>query len=68
MDCKPLPQPVYVDREMWEKIVLNLISNALKSTFEGSIDWRLRDKSDHVEFMVSDTGTGIPEGGTQSSV
>src|SRR5579884_894520 len=44
IDCKPLPEPVYVDHEMWEKVVLNLISNALKSTFEGSIIVRLVDK------------------------
>jgi len=37
VDCPPLPEPVYVDREMWEKIILNLISNALKSTFAGEI-------------------------------
>ena len=59
--CEPLPQPVYIDREMWEKIVLNLISNALKSTFHGSIELELVNKADHVEFSVRDTGTGIPE-------
>lgn len=59
--CAPLPQPVYIDREMWEKIVLNLISNALKSTFRGSIELELVSKADHVEFSVHDTGTGIPE-------
>ena len=32
-----LRAPVYVDREMWEKIVLNLLSNAFKYTFEGEI-------------------------------
>jgi len=37
VDCPPLPEPIYIDREMWEKIVLNLLSNAFKHTFEGSI-------------------------------
>ena len=42
IDCPPLPEPVYVDREMWAKIVLNLLSNALKFTFEGGIAVRAR--------------------------
>jgi PAS domain S-box-containing protein len=61
VDCKPLPHPVFVDHEMWEKIVLNLVSNALKSTFDGSIAVHLTDRSDYAELTVSDTGTGIPE-------
>src|SRR5262245_52445049 len=42
VDCPPLSEPVYVDREMWEKIVLNLLSNAFKFTFEGEISVKLR--------------------------
>ncbi len=61
VDCPPLPEPVYVDREMWEKIILNLISNALKSTFEGEIRVTVRPAGKQVEVAVSDTGTGISE-------
>ena len=61
VDCPALPEPVYVDREMWEKIVLNLLSNAFKHTFEGSITVRLGWFGDHVELAVADTGTGIPK-------
>lgn len=59
VECPPLPEPVYVDREMWETIVLNLLSNALKSTFEGEIRVSMAALGQAVEFSVSDTGTGI---------
>jgi signal transduction histidine kinase len=59
IDCPPLGEPIYVDREMWEKIVLNLLSNALKFTLQGRIDVALRLVADHVELTVTDTGCGI---------
>lgn len=61
VDCPPLPEPVYVDRAQWENVVLNLISNAFKFTFEGQIRVSLSWHTDHVELEVADTGTGIPE-------
>jgi len=60
VDCPPLPEPAYVDRSQWENIVLNLISNAFKFTFEGQIEVRLRTLDDRFELSVADTGVGIP--------
>ncbi|MFF0120552.1 SpoIIE family protein phosphatase [Micromonospora arida] len=60
VDCPPLPEPVYVDRGMWEKIILNLLSNALKFTFDGSIRVRLRAEAGRAVVTVADTGIGVP--------
>ena len=59
VDCPALSQPVFVDRDMWEMIVLNLVSNAFKFTFAGEIAVRLVDDGSHAALTVRDTGTGI---------
>ena len=61
VDCPPLPEPVYVDPPQWEKVVMNLVSNAFKFTFEGEVGVRLTLAGEFVELSVHDTGSGIPE-------
>ena len=60
VDCAPLPSPVYVDPVLWEKIVLNLLSNAFKFTFDGHIAISVKAAGSHACLTVSDTGIGIP--------
>lgn len=59
VDIEPLPQPVHVDVQMWERIVLNLLSNALKFTREGEVRLCLRASDDAAVLEVSDTGPGV---------
>jgi signal transduction histidine kinase len=61
IDCPPLPEPVFVDRDLWEKIVLNLLSNAFKYTLRGEIRVSLGAEAGSAVLSVRDTGTGIPE-------
>ncbi|HEY6561101.1 MAG TPA: ATP-binding protein [Polyangiaceae bacterium] len=59
VDCPALSEKAFVDVDMWEQIVLNLLSNALKFTFEGSIALSLHEHDDRLELCVADTGVGV---------
>jgi signal transduction histidine kinase len=59
VDCPELPEAVFVDRDMWEKIVLNLVSNAFKFTLAGEVRVKLTLQGEWVELEVRDTGCGI---------
>jgi len=61
VECESLDELVFVDRDLWEKIVLNLISNAFKFTLAGGITVRLRREEGHALLEVLDSGVGIPE-------
>ena len=60
VDVDQLPESVEVDPDMWETVVLNLLSNSYKYTLDGSIRVSLRNDGDVIELQVTDTGGGIP--------
>lgn len=60
IDCPRLSTRVWVDRDMWEKIVPNLVSNALKFTLQGQITVSIREEHSQIVLTVADTGIGIP--------
>ena len=68
VECPPLSEPVWVDREMWETIVPNLVSNAFKFTLAGEIAVRVREAPDDVVLEVADTGSRHPGGGAAADL
>jgi len=61
VECPSGIEPIYVDPSMWEKLVLNLLSNAFKYTMAGRVAVRLSQADGWAQLSVEDTGTGIPE-------
>jgi signal transduction histidine kinase len=60
-DSGSAPGRVYVDIELWEKIVFNLLGNAYKYTLKGSIVVSVIYHPDEAEVSITDTGVGIPK-------
>jgi len=58
--CPSSSAPTYVDRELWERIVLNLLSNAFRFTQDGEIEVRVEAQDGRVNLLIRDTGVGIP--------
>ncbi len=61
VQVQPIEHATFVDRQMWEKIVLNLLSNAFKYTLKGNITVLLKQEGKHAILQVHDTGVGIPQ-------
>ena len=61
MVCEKISDEVYVDVDMWEKIILNLVSNAFKYSKKGTITVTVKQTGDELSVSVADTGVGIPD-------
>lgn len=54
-----LPSRIYTDETRLRQILINLISNSIKFTDQGSIILHLSDEDESIKFSVTDTGKGI---------
>jgi signal transduction histidine kinase len=61
VDVEPDLPSVTGDRDRLIQVVINLISNAVKFTPDGTITVSARPADDAIEVAVADTGIGIPE-------
>ena len=61
IDFNEIDEHLYIDVEAWERIIINLMNNAIKfSTEGGTITLVLRNNDTHAQFRIKDNGQGIP--------
>ena len=61
LETSPFDLWIKSDETKIRQIVTNLVSNALKFTFKGSVNIGYENKEDFLEFYVQDSGIGIPD-------
>ena len=60
-DCKSSSPALLLDRDKFDKILLNLVINAIKFTpSSGTIEVKVVAEDDRLRLSVEDTGVGIP--------
>ena len=52
---------VYSDRLKIKQIIINILSNAIKYTTKGEVCFEVKANNELTDFIVSDTGAGIPQ-------
>lgn len=61
----PLPEWVNVDAKRFRQILINLMSNAVKFTNQGSVTLRIRHSREMGHLEIIDTGVGIAQSDTE---
>jgi len=60
-DDPPDAWPIYLSPDLWERVILNIVGNALKYTEKGRITVNLKSTRGECVLSISDTGVGIPQ-------
>ncbi len=56
-----LPKSIRVDEKRLRQILINLLTNAIKFTESGGVDFTVTYRSHVARFIIKDTGYGIPK-------
>lgn len=57
----PVPDFVATDKQRFRQILINLISNAIKYTEQGTVTFEMSYRSQVAHFSITDTGAGISQ-------